>query len=51
MLWIARVSTVWAKKVASEVVQAELYDFIICHSGCHTGTSFSGKVTIIEICV
>ena len=49
MLWIARASMVWAKRAALEVVQAELYDVIMCHSGCHTGTGLSQKVTIIEI--
>ena len=51
MLWIARASMVWAKRAALEVVKAELYDVIMCHSGCHTGTRLPPKVTIIEICV
>ena len=51
MLWIARASMVWAKRAALEVVHAELYDVIMCHSGCHTGTGLSQKVIIIEICV
>ena len=51
MLWIARASMVWAKRAALEVVQAELYDVIMCHSGCHTGTILSRQKKIIEICV
>ena len=51
ILWMARASTAWAKEAASEVVQAELYDVMMCHSGCHSGTGLSLKVTIIEVCV
>ena len=49
MLWIARASTTWAKRAALEVVQRELYDVIMCHSGYHTGPVLSQKVTIIKI--
>ena len=51
MLWMARASTAWAVEAASEAAQAKLYDVIMCHIGCHTGTGLSLKLTIIGICV
>ena len=51
MLWLTRVNTALAEKAASDVVQAELYNIIMHHSGCHTSTRLSQKVTIIEICI
>ena len=48
---MARASTAWAEEAASEVVLAGLYDVIMCHIQCHTGTGLSQQVTIIEICV
>ena len=51
MLWMEKASTAWAEEAASDVVQAELYNIIMRHSGCHTGTRLSWQVTIIEICI
>ena len=50
MLWMTRTNMAWVKKVASEVVETEFYNIIVCHSECHTGTRLSHQVTI-EICV
>ena len=38
---IPRSSTLWAEEAASEIVQADLYDVIMRHSGRHIGTGLS----------